>query len=41
MDPTTGKPIALNGVVLQNQNFAAGLFLGANETGSVVLSTTP
>jgi hypothetical protein len=38
MNPATGKPIAVNGVVLQNQNLGAGCFLGANESGSVILS---
>ncbi len=38
MNPETGKPIAVNGVVLQNQNFGAGFFLGTTESGSVLLS---
>jgi len=38
MNPETGKPIAINGVVLQNQNFGAGFFLGTTESGSVLLS---
>jgi len=37
-NPVTGKPITVNGVVLQYQDFAGGLFLGTNQTGSVVLS---
>jgi hypothetical protein len=37
-NPETGKPITVNGVVLQYQDFAGGLFLGTNQTGSVVLS---
>jgi hypothetical protein len=41
MNPETGKPITVNGVVLQNQNFAAGLFLGTNQSGSVVFSPAP
>ena len=40
LNPETGKPIAVNGVVLQNQNFGAGCFLGTTETGSVLLSPT-
>jgi hypothetical protein len=40
LNPETGKPIAVNGIVLQNQNFGAGLFLGTTETGSVLLSPT-
>jgi hypothetical protein len=38
MNMETGKLIAINGVVLQEQNFGAGFFLGTNESGSVVLS---
>jgi hypothetical protein len=38
MNPETGKPIAVKGVVLQNQNFGAGFFLSATGSGSVVLS---
>jgi hypothetical protein len=38
INPETGKPVTVNGVVLQNQNIGAGLFLGTNESGSVVLS---
>jgi hypothetical protein len=37
MNPGTGKPTPFNGVILQNQDFGAGLFLGTNETGSVFL----
>jgi hypothetical protein len=40
LNPETGKPIAVNGIVLQNQNFGAGYFLGTTETGSVLLSPT-
>jgi len=40
MNPETGKPIAVNGIVLQNQNFGAGFFLGSTESGSVLLSPT-
>jgi hypothetical protein len=39
VNPETGKPIVVNGVVLQNQNFGAGVFLGATESGSVLLSS--
>jgi hypothetical protein len=38
MNPETGKAISVNGVVLQNQNVAAGFFLGTNQSGSVQLS---
>jgi hypothetical protein len=37
----TGKLVPINGVVLQNQNFAAGFFAGTNQTGSAVLSPLP
>jgi hypothetical protein len=40
VNPETGKPITVNGVVLQNQNFGAGVFLGATESGSVLLTPT-
>jgi len=40
LNPETGKPIAVNGIVLQNQNFGAGFFLGTTESGSVLLSPT-
>ena len=40
MNSETGKPIAVNGIVLQNQNFGAGFFLGTTESGSVLLSPT-
>jgi hypothetical protein len=38
INPETHKPISVNGIVLQNQNFGAGYFLGTNESGSVLLS---
>ena len=38
MNPETGKLISVDGVVLQNQNFGAGFFVGTNESGSVLLS---
>jgi hypothetical protein len=41
INPGTGKPIAVHGVVLQNQNFGAGYFLGTNQSGSVLFSPTP
>jgi hypothetical protein len=41
INPETGKAIAIHGVVLQNQNFGAGYFLGTNQSGSVLLSPTP
>jgi len=40
MNPETGKLISVDGIVLQNQNLAAGYFLGTNESGSVVVSPT-
>jgi hypothetical protein len=41
INPETGKPITVNGIVLQNQNFGAGFFLGTNQSGSVLLSPAP
>ncbi len=40
MNPETGKPISVNGIVLQNQDFGAGYFLGTTESGSVVLAAS-
>jgi hypothetical protein len=39
-NPDTGKPIPVEGVVLQNMNLGAGYFLGATESGSVLLTPT-
>jgi hypothetical protein len=39
-NPATGKPIVFNGAVLQNQNFGAGYFPSATETGSILLTPT-
>ena len=33
--PQSGKPSAINGVLLQKQNFGAGLVLGTNQSGRV------
>lgn len=41
LNPATGKPIKVSGAVLQNMNLGAGLFLGANESGSVLLEAQP
>jgi hypothetical protein len=41
LNPETGKEIPLSGVILQNQDFGAGLFLGSDESGSVVLIPSP
>jgi hypothetical protein len=41
INPATGKPISVHGIVLQNQNLAAGYFLGTNQSGSVLLSPAP
>jgi hypothetical protein len=38
INPETGQPISVNGIVLQDQNVGAGFFLGATESGSVLLS---
>ena len=37
ISPDTGKAIAVNGVVLQKQNFGGGFFVGTNQTGRVFL----
>ena len=37
LNPSTGKPITLNGVVIQKLNQAYGCFLGTNQSGSVFL----
>jgi hypothetical protein len=39
INPDTGKPITLNGVLLQKQNAGYGYFLGTNQTGGVVLES--
>ena len=39
MNPATGQPIAVNGIVLQNQNIGAGFFLGTAASGNVLLSS--
>jgi hypothetical protein len=41
MNPETGKPIAVAGAILQGQNVGAGLFLGASQSGSAVVSAAP
>jgi hypothetical protein len=41
INPATGKPISVHGIVLQNQNVGAGYFLGTNQCGSVLLSASP
>jgi hypothetical protein len=35
VNPITGKAVAINGVVLQQQNFGGGFFLGTNQSGRV------
>lgn len=35
VDPSSGRTIAVNGVLLQKQNFGSGYFLGTNQTGRV------
>lgn len=37
VDPVSGRTIAVNGVVLQKQNYGGGYFLGTNQTGRVYL----
>jgi hypothetical protein len=41
INPQTGQAIAIKGIVLQNQNFGAGFFLGTNESGSALLLPAP
>jgi hypothetical protein len=38
VDPVTSQKIPVAGVVLQKQNYGAGLFLGASESGNVILT---
>jgi len=33
VDPGTGKPVPVNGVVLEKQNFATGFVPGTSQTG--------
>ena len=40
-DPSTGKPVVVKGVVLQNQDYGAGLFVNQNETGNALLTPAP
>jgi hypothetical protein len=35
MNPSTGKPVQVNGALLQNQNAGFGSFLGTSQSGSV------
>jgi len=37
INPDTGKPISVNGALLQKQDLGYGYFLGTNQTGSVFL----
>jgi hypothetical protein len=38
INPETGRPIAIEGIVLQSQDVGAGFFLGTSESGSALLS---
>lgn len=38
VSPDGGKPITINGVVLQKQDFGGGFFLGPSQSGSVFLA---
>jgi len=40
-NPAGGKPISVNGVVLQNQNFGGGFFTGTTQTGRVFIGPEP
>jgi hypothetical protein len=37
VNPETGKPIAFQGVVLQEQNIGIGMFMGTNQSGGMIL----
>jgi hypothetical protein len=39
MDPATGKPVLVNGALLQKQNVGYGYFFGTNQTGRVTLES--
>jgi hypothetical protein len=41
VDSLTGKLISVKLVVLQNQQVAAGFFLGSSQSGKVILSPAP
>ena len=41
VDPSTGKTVSFQGVVLQQQNVARGFFLGLHESGSVIVEPAP
>ena len=40
-DAATGKAISVNLIVLQNQQTAAGFFLGSSQSGKAILTPTP
>ena len=39
--PSLNEEIGFTGAILQNSNAGAGLFLGTNETGSVLFEPVP
>jgi hypothetical protein len=41
VNPATGSPISISGIVLQKDNFGAGFFLGTNQSGQVLLAPSP
>jgi len=41
INPETKKTITLSGAVLEKQNIALGFFLGTNQSGNVLLESTP
>lgn len=41
VNPATGSPISISGIVLQKDNFGAGFFLGTNQSGQVLLAPPP
>jgi hypothetical protein len=41
MDPQTGNPVSVKGIVLQNQQLGAGFFLGTGQSGQALLVAAP
>jgi hypothetical protein len=41
VDPQTGQSVAVKGIVLQNQQIAAGFFLGTSQSGQAVITAGP
>ena len=41
LDGQTGKAVSVNMIVLQNQQIAAGFFLGSSQSGRAVVTQAP